>query len=233
MAPIQADTAISLDARIAGSVTKSDFVHNFVRIAQFLSGVLVTPIFHSFFMVRIQGRENIKNISKPIIIVANHISMYDSFLFRLIADFRLLPLRFMAVNSFDWPLLNLLNRMGVIRFVYAIFGVFVVIPGKGIYTNLEEPKKIIRSGGVVAIYPEGEIHIDRTTIGPFKRGAAILAMQTGAQVLPVAFREVGHTLFRRKVSVVIGKPVTVQKSMTDMEASEMLRGQVKKLFKKA
>ena len=166
---------------------------------------------------------------KPLIIVSNHISFYDSFLFRLVSSYSHLPLRFMAVDAFQWPFLIFLGRIGFVKFVYSLFGVFVVFPGKGIEVNLKKPKEIISSGGVVVIYPEGHIN-DSDVLADFKKGAAVLALETGARVLPVAFRLKPNTLWRRQVGVSIGKAFSLPKGCSHKTGTEILKKKVSELF---
>jgi len=190
------------------------------------------PIFCLFFHVRIRGAENLAEMKKPFIIISNHISFYDSFFFRLVSPYSQLPLRFMAVDIFAWPFLNFLRALGVIKFVYSLFGVFTIIPGKGLNANLAKAKEIIHSGGVVVIYPEGRIN-PCCEVGPFKKGAAALAQRTGASILPVAFKSFPATWFRRQVVISIGKPVSVSLNVSHVNATAMLRKKVMELFDEA
>ena len=134
----------------------------FLRISQFLTWPIAFLYFHFLYRVNIHGRENLKKGEDPFIIIVNHISFADSFLFRLILGFSTphLPLRFMAVRRFSWRWLNFLADIGVIDFIYGIFGVFVVVPGLGIEKNLEEAKRIIGRKGNIVIYPEGKIVVE-------------------------------------------------------------------------
>ncbi|MCX6718813.1 MAG: lysophospholipid acyltransferase family protein [Candidatus Taylorbacteria bacterium] len=183
---------------------------NFLRISQFLTWPIAFIYFNALYRIRINGRKNLRKIDAPFIVIANHSNFSDSFLFRLILGFATphLPLRFMAVDRFDWRWLNFLADIGVIAFIYKLFGVFVIVPGRGIKKNLAEAKEIIGDGGNVVIFPEGKIVKDRA-VAPFRPGATVLASETGAPVLPVSIRTNGRRFLRRDLFVNISVPVTV------------------------
>jgi len=193
-------------------------LHNnmiFLRISQFLTWPIAFVYFHLFYALRVDGRENLKKVSRPFIIIVNHINFSDSFLFRLILGFASphLPLRFMAVNRFDWRWLNFLSNIGFIPFIYGLFGVFIVIPGRGLQKNLEEAKRLISHKQNIVIYPEGKIMIEHM-IAPFKPGAAVLAAETHTPVIPVSLRLGKRNLIRKALTVSIGEPIAVSSDVS-------------------
>lgn len=208
---------------------KERIINSFARVTQFLTWPFLFPLGHLFFSLRISGRRNFSAVESPFIIVSNHISFYDSFLFRLIlgAWTPHLPLRFMAVHAFEWRFLNFLNSIGVISFIYSLFGVFVIIPGRGIERNLREAREIIKTGGNVVIYPEGKIFI-AAGVGPFKKGAAALSRETGVSVIPVSFRRCGGWL-RRRICINVGGPMQMLSDRSIEEITETFHKAVAEL----
>jgi 1-acyl-sn-glycerol-3-phosphate acyltransferase len=209
---------------------KERFIDNFARVTQFLTWPFLFVVFNLVFDLEIKGRRNFRSVRNPFIIVSNHISFYDSFLFRLALGLWTphLPLRFMAVRKFDWRFLNLLAAIGVIDFVYSLFGVFTIVPGLGIDKNLHEAREIIKSGGNVVIYPEGKIVVEKG-IGPFKKGAAVLTVQTGVSVIPVSIRDRGGRL-RRRISINVGGPMNILSGRSTEEITESFRAAVVGLY---
>ena len=181
-----------------------------LKVSQFLTWPISYAYFHLFYNLKINDWDNLNQVRRPFIVVVNHFSFADSFLFRLILGFNTphLPLRFMAVNRFDWKWLNFLAEIGVISFIYSLFGVFIVVPGQGLKKNLEAPKRLIREGENIVIYPEGKIVVDHA-IAPFKPGAAVLAAETGAPVVPVSLHLGERMFLRKRLTVNIGKPIRV------------------------
>lgn len=203
----------------------------FVRVSQFLTWPFLFIYFHTFFRVKIRGMENFHSVKSPFIVIANHVAMYDSFLFRLALGFYTphLPLRFMAVRRFNFPFLNFLSKIGVVSFIYALFGVFIVVPGEGLDKNLSEARSIIRSGGNVAIFPEGKI-VDKGKIAVFHKGAAVLAAETGVSVVPVAFHLGQRRLFRRSLAITVGEAIPTVRGTSVQSATNIFFGRVCEMY---
>jgi 1-acyl-sn-glycerol-3-phosphate acyltransferase len=201
-------------------------INTFVKASQFLSWFFLKPLFHLRFRIRIKGRHYINSVHGPLIIIANHISVYDSFLFRILPGFftRLLPFRFMGVTKFHHNFLNFLTKIGVVPFIYSIFGVFVVTPGRGLEHGLKDAKRIIREGGIVVIFPEGRIN-KHGGILEFKRGAAALSITTGTPILPVAIKRVGQRFYSN-----VGQLIHLNPNSTFEDGTEILRTHIVELF---
>jgi 1-acyl-sn-glycerol-3-phosphate acyltransferase len=137
----------------------------------------------------------------------------------------------MAVNRFSWRWLNFLADIGVISFIYGIFGVFIVVPGRGIQKNLEEAKRLIGRKQNIVIYPEGKIVIDHA-IAPFKSGAAVLAIETGAPVLPISLRLNGRKFFRRQLTINIGEPIKVSMNAIPDDTTKLFYDAIVDLYHK-
>lgn len=190
---------------------REPIITHWARINQFLTWFIIAPLSKVFFELDIQGRQEFGRVRGPFIIIANHVRFYDSFLFRVILGLWTphMPLRFMAVKrNFHARWMNILARMGVMSVIYSLFGAFIVTPGKGIRANLERARVILEQGGVVVIYPEGKIVRDAAP-GQFRNGSAFLAKETGAPIIPVVFRVRCKRLWRRKISIRIGKPISL------------------------
>jgi 1-acyl-sn-glycerol-3-phosphate acyltransferase len=218
------DDSVSDFIAVETGVENEKIVSIYSKITQYLTWPILFPLFSLFYRINIHGEENLNKIASPFIIIANHISFYDSFLFRLIIGrhISLLPLRFMAVKRFDWKFLNFLERIGIIDLLYFLFGVLVVVKGRGLKRNLEESIKIIKAGGNVVIYPEGKIVSDGN-IGEFKIGAAILAQKTGVAVLPVSFGLGKRFFIRRGLDINIGAPVTISEIQNPVDITVQFR----------
>lgn len=198
---------------------KESIINDFARITQFLMWPILFIIFHVFFSIKISGRDNFKKVKKPFLIVANHISFYDCFLFRLVLGpwTPHLPLRFMAVEKFVSNGLNLLAHLGIIKLIYSLFGVFTIVRGLGVEKNLVEARHIIRSGGNIVMYPEGKI-VHGGEIGPFKPGAAILMRDMNIPAIPVSFR-VTQGFIRKRIVINVGEVIMMNSSIETITAT--------------
>jgi 1-acyl-sn-glycerol-3-phosphate acyltransferase len=90
-----------------------------------------------------------------------------------------------------------------------MWGVFRVHRGSVSRDALKNAQNILTKGGVLGIFPEGGSWAD--VLRPARPGAALLAVRTGAQILPVGLEGVTNVFpvrigRRAKVNVRIGKP---------------------------
>jgi len=210
-------------------LSQERLVNEFARVTQFITWPILFVLFKAFFKIKIEGRENFGKIERPFIIVANHTSFYDSFLFRLILGFNTphLPLRFMAVKKFNGKVLSFLASFGFVDFVYSLFGVFTVTPGLGIGKNIEKAKKIIEIGGNIVIYPEGSI-TKTGIIGQFKNGASVLFKQTGVKVIPVSFRRYRVGFLRKTISIIVGEEMDIDRMLPTEEITRIFHKVISK-----
>ena len=222
--------AIDVDGDVR-TVSSERIINFFAKINQFLTWPIVFFIYNSIYKIEIRGRENLTKAKSPLIIIANHISYYDSFIFRLILghNSNLLPLRFMAVKKFDNSWMNVLSAIGIIDFIYSLFGVFTVIPGLGINKNLERAQKIIKSGGNVVIYPEGKVN-HNGDIGQFKDGAAVLCKRTQVSVIPVVFRKIKSGGLRQNMIINVGREIDIFDFDDQKRLTNKFRNVVVELF---
>ncbi len=169
---------------------------------QMLAWLTLWPILNLVFNIKITGRENLKNLKGPLIIASNHQRFYDAFLLRISLGLfsKLLPLRFMGTIQFDDPFLKIVKWTGLVHFVYATTGVFIVERGLGLNKNLKRARAILKNNGVVAIMPEGQMNKDGN-LTQFKRGVSALALSTHTKVLPIAIKISNVKNKRTKINV--------------------------------
>lgn len=218
------------------------FEDTFPLFIQSVCAPIFFLIYHFCFTLKIRGKENLADTTGPMLFISNHIGFYDSFIFDLfVRPFsHILPFRFMGSRRFLAPFLALLKCIGIIDLVYFLFGVFRITPGEGAEKSLKKAYEIVKNKGTVVMYPEGRIWHPTTVhpeaIGPFKWGAAILAKNTGVQVIPVSFRKTtrfdskGLMRFRKQINVVIGKPYHVDESKAPEVIAEEMRRRVVELY---
>lgn len=223
----------------------SEFKYNFsFWLSRIVQGIFYPVFYVAYriaFSLRINGKENLKDIKGPIIFISNHIGMFDSFIFDLfVPPFTAIPpFRFMGTKKFEILSLNILKYTGIVDVIYKLFGVFEVSYGEGAEKALIPAYDIIKHGGTVAIFPEGKLwRYDRygtgkgekEPIGPFKWGAAILAKNTGSVVVPVSFKQHSRNFWRDYLSVNIGKPFYVEGGKSPEVISAEMRERVVGLY---
>jgi 1-acyl-sn-glycerol-3-phosphate acyltransferase len=149
---------------------------------------------------RVSGREHVP-LKGPLLIVANHLSWYDPILLGVV-----LPRRawfFAKIEIFRWPIIGLFCRLT---------GQIPVHRGESDRTALEKGIAYLHEGKALMIFPEGTVARQEQMIAAHA-GAAMLAIRTGATVLPVAHCGTRRVLrspriWFPRVDIQIGKPYT-------------------------
>ncbi|HEY8394152.1 MAG TPA: lysophospholipid acyltransferase family protein [Thermaerobacter sp.] len=148
-------------------------------------------LFALVFRWDVRGLEHVPK-GGPLLVVANHFSWLDP---PLVGTVLPRKVHFMAKQElFRYPLFGwLLKRVGA----------FPVRRGHPDRQALRHSLDLLRRGEVVGLFPEGTRN--RGSLGPFEPGAGLLAVKSGAPVLPVAID--GPYRIGRQVRVRIGPPL--------------------------
>lgn len=126
--------------------------------------------------ISFRGVEHIP-ASGGLVIAANHQTYVDPFWISV--PFRR-PIRYLAWNeAFKKPLVGR---------ALDFLGAWPLVLERGNPTAYRRSLKWLREGGAVMIFPEGERSIASGRVARFKPGAARLALEVGAAVLPVTIR---------------------------------------------
>jgi 1-acyl-sn-glycerol-3-phosphate acyltransferase len=151
--------------------------------------------------IKVSGAENLAP-DQHYVIVSNHRSYID-----ILLGTAALPLQF------RWLAKSSLYRIPVIGPAMKRAGYIPVQRTKAISAShsLDAVRKVLEGGRSVWIFPEGT-RTPRDRLGPFKRGAFLLAKQTGVRVLPVVMVNTDSVFVRplviksRNVKLIILKP---------------------------
>lgn len=156
--------------------------------------LLLFAIFKIFFRIKVKGRENIPDQGGAII-MSNHISAYDP---PLLAAIFPRPVRFMAKKElFENPIL---------RFVLFLADAFPVDRSTNDITAVKKSLSVIKNGEVLGLFPEGTRRPEGKLGNP-KSGSVMLAIKSGAPILPVGIKNVKKD---GRITVNIGEPFTLE-----------------------
>jgi 1-acyl-sn-glycerol-3-phosphate acyltransferase len=162
---------------------------------------LVVPFMRIWFRLRVSGAAHIP-AEGAAIVVPNHKSFWDAF---FIAAATSRHLRFMGKRElFEGPWGRLLVRLGA----------FPVRRGESDAEALETAREILRQGGLLALFPEGTRIRDPDELGEPRRGAARLALETGAPLVPAAITGTDHLFVGpvpkpKRVQLAFSEPIPV------------------------
>jgi 1-acyl-sn-glycerol-3-phosphate acyltransferase len=172
-------------------------------------------ILSRIYRVEVHNPERIP-LEGPVILTPNHESMLDPWLLGLVTP---RPIRFMAKAE--------LWRYPGVRWVMDKFGVFPVERGSGDQQAVGRAAELLEAGELLGIFPQG-------TCLPFRgrrwyRGAAKLALATGATVVPVcivgserALRPGKFKVGFPRVRMLIGEPIAVERTKPTLVAAKAL-----------
>jgi 1-acyl-sn-glycerol-3-phosphate acyltransferase len=171
----------------------------------------VVPFMRIWFRVRVTGAEHVP-ATGPAIVAPNHKSFWDSF---FIAAGTRRHLRFMAKTELvEARYGRLLVRLGA----------FPVRRGHSDADALETARVVLEQGGLLALFPEGTRVRDPDELGPPRRGAGRLALETGAPLVPCAIAGteqlfLGPLPKPRRVQVAFAEPIAVSHLAATPEAA--------------
>jgi 1-acyl-sn-glycerol-3-phosphate acyltransferase len=149
--------------------------------------------------VQIVDRENLPP-GGPLLVVANHFNFLD-------------PVA--VIRSTPWPMeflagLHMVNAPPITTIFPRLWGVYSVRRGSASRTAMRAATAVLRQNGVLGVFPEGGSWAQ--VLRPARPGAAYLAVQTGAPLLPIGLDGLTE-LFpfvrqrrRATVTIRIGRP---------------------------
>jgi len=174
------------------------------------------PFLRLLFRIKVQGAERIPERG-GCILTANHESLADPFILGVATRRKI---RYMAKAELYgfWPL----------RVAMRAFGTFPVERGGGDRAAISEAARLLEAGEVLGIFPQGTSK--RIDPRPYRRGAARLALATGAPIVPVLL--VGTRGILRpgfpKVRIVVGEPIQVQRARPTVAEARQLMERVER-----
>ncbi len=157
---------------------------------------VLKPIVRMLFKYEVLGLENIPQMPGNFMLCCNHQSFLDVVLLAVMCPYQI---NFMAKKE--------LFRFRPLGWLFKKFGAFPVNRGAGDVSAVKHAEQILENGGVLGIFPEGTRN-PMGKPGRAKAGAAMLAIDTGANILPVAIRYSKKPILFKKVSVRIGELIS-------------------------
>ena len=132
-------------------------------------------LFRLLFRIRYVGREHVPP-SGGAILACNHISVLDPVIIAMGATTTGRAVRFLAAAEFF--------RRRFIGWGLRAIRQIPIRRGASDRAALEQAARVIRAGALAGIYPEGQVSPDGNPL-PGRRGAARLALASGAPLIPV------------------------------------------------
>jgi 1-acyl-sn-glycerol-3-phosphate acyltransferase len=134
---------------------------------------LAVPLFGGLYRCRASGAENLP-FDGPAIVIVNHKANVDPIVIGMIFD---RPLRYMAKKE-------LFRNRQLTRLITTL-GAFPIDRGAGDREALRTSLDVLKRGEVLLMFPEGHRYRDQS-VHPFLPGVGMLALRSGAAVVPMA-----------------------------------------------
>ena len=178
----------------------------------YLGKIITGFIFRIWFHIEFHGQEN-QPQDRGYILCCNHRSALDPV---LIAQKIKKPIRYMAkMELFQNPFVG---------FIIRHLGAFPVARGKGDTSAIDTAVETVKSGRVLGLFPEGTRSHDDQLLR-FKSGAAVIASQSGGDLLPAAIWYEGKK-FRSRVVIRYGKPIANSQILIVENSTKQIKGVV-------
>ncbi len=171
----------------------------------------LTPVVRAAYRLEVRGLENVPPAG-PLVITGNHESILDPF-FLSAAISR--PIRYLGKSE--------LWSVPLLPWLLASVEAIPVERGKSDAAAIASATAALEAGEVVGLFPEGGVMRE----GLWLRGAARIALATGAPLLPVRLLEtrkaLGKTSFGfPRVAVLVGAPIAVERTTSTPELARTL-----------
>jgi 1-acyl-sn-glycerol-3-phosphate acyltransferase len=169
------------------------------------------PIVRGVYRVEVVGAEHVP-VAGAAVIAGNHESVLDPVLLGAVVERQVCFLGKSELWRYR-PLAWALNGVGAIP----------IDRGRGDVEAFGRTRRALEEGRVVSIFPQGAVRGDRR----WRRGAARLALATGAPIVPVRFVGTARALSRGRigfprVGLVFGAPIPITPTADDPEAATEL-----------
>lgn len=170
---------------------------------------LVGIFFCLFYRITVSGVENVPQKGGAIL-CANHLGQMDMFL-----------IGYKLKRKIRWMAKEELFRNPVLGSLLRFLGAFSVRRGRADINSVKTAYKLIEQGHIVGIFPEAHrMRGKQRDDAKVKHGAAMIAVNTGAPVIPVAID--GSYKFFSRIKVIIGKPFYLNSGNDDKYSKEQL-----------
>ena len=171
----------------------------------------LTPVIHAVYGLEVRGLEHVP-AHGSLVVAGNHESILDPFIVSAAIS---RPIRYLAKSE--------LWRVPLLPWWLASVEAIPVERGGSDVAAIASAIAALEAGEVVGLFPEGGVKRE----GPWLRGAARMALATGAPLLPVRLLETRKALGRGSVgfprlAALIGEPIDVERTTPTPELARGL-----------
>ncbi len=219
----------------SGNVKENSGINIFNSISFFPLRIFFQSIINLFsipiYLLKVKGLENL--IDEQCIFISNHTSMFDTQ-----CIYRALPIKkrikLHPAGARDTFFKGWKNIIGL--FARLTYNVFAFSRDTNIKQSLKDFGRIINRGGDVLIFPEGTRSLTGK-MNPFRNGIGLLAWHMDVPIIPIKIKGLYDVLprdyyfprFGKKVEIIIGKAIEIDKTKSMIEITQMLEDVLRKM----
>jgi len=162
-------------------------------------------LFHILFSIRVEGLSRLP-AEGGYVLVCNHLSWFDPLL--LLISLPPEPkIHFLAAQEYT------VGGKGLVPWIIRHAGGVIPVDRKGHKGDraaVVQSLKVLRSGGVLGIFPEGGCGSEEGRLQPLKLGAATFAVKTGKPVVVLGLSGTSEIYLRRRICLRVGPTLMAQ-----------------------
>lgn len=171
---------------------------------------LVSFIVRFGYKIEVKNIENLPPPDKGYVLASNHRSNFDPVFIGLGTN---RPVCFMAKEE--------LFKNKFFGSILKKLGTFPVSRGKGDQSAITNAVDVVKNGNILGIFPEGTRSKDGT-LKKAKSGAVLISSRTNGDIVPVGIHYGDKILWRRRITITYGKPISNEKlAITDTNRNEL------------
>lgn len=193
----------------------------FYKALYYLVFAFAQVVVRIVYPIRTIGRKNLPK-EEGYVVAPNHLFAIDPMYILLARGFR----KKMMIMGKE----ELFKISPIVNFFWYVFGAFPVDRGTGDMNLLEHCVQEVKTGRSLFIFPEGT-RSKTGNLGRLKSGAFVVAMRAGASMVPChIWYKAGSPKPFRRITVMFGKPVTMEEMGLTGEYSAAKLREAKKVF---
>lgn len=183
-----------------------------IKFYRSIKKILTMPM-KLIFNTKVVGLENIPN--KPYILAGNHRNLFDVVILMTNIDDEI---HFMAKKE--------LFKVKILNNIFSKLGAFPVDRESVDIKAVKESFRLLKSGEVLGIFPEGTRNRTDNILLPFKEGVSGIASKVNVPIVPFG---ISGEFKRNKLRLNIGEPIDISKIEKEKQ-TEYLEEKVKELI---
>lgn len=183
-----------------------------IKFYRSIKKILTMPM-KLIFNTKVVGLENLPD--KPYILAGNHKNMFDVVILITNIDDEI---HFMAKKE--------LFKGRILKNIFSKMGAFPVDRESVDIKAVKESFRLLRSGEVLGIFPEGTRNKTDNILLPFKEGVTSIASKTKVPIVPFG---ISGEFKKNKLRLNIGEPIDINKIEKEKQ-TEYLEEKVKELI---